>query len=159
LLWLLDLGLLVDRHGQKWDWTEVIGRAEKLGLAGSLRYWLELTEAWYGPFLPTQAVQVLARVKSGAQEAWYIEKARSANARRWNVAWRRAFGDADLSRGLAYLVEVFFPPWAYMQYRYGARTRWLAPVYYGWRFIRAGLVAFRRVGPARTIPDRVSRPG
>ena len=158
LLWLLDLGLLVQCYRQSWDWAEVASRSEKLGLAGSVLYWLELTETWYGALVPAQARQALARAKPGAEESWYIEKSRLAKARVWNFAWRRAFGGADLKRGLAYLGEIFFPPWAYMQYRYGARTRWLAPVYYAWRLVRASWVAFRRVGPA-SASGRMPRPG
>jgi len=34
------------------DWAEVTSRSEKLGLAGSVLYWLELTETWYGALVP-----------------------------------------------------------------------------------------------------------
>jgi hypothetical protein len=146
LLWLLDLRLLVARWGAGWDWSELVGRAERYKLAGALRYWLELAEAWYGPFLPPQAVQALAAAHMFPEEHWYIATARARYARQWEFVWRKAWDAPNLVQALTFFRQTLFPPWAYMQYRYGARSRWLAPLYYGWRFIRAGLVAFRRVG-------------
>jgi hypothetical protein len=146
LLWLLDLRLLVERYGPAWDWGEVVERAARKGLAGSVRYWLELTATWFGAFMPERAAQALASARPGADETRYLDVARTGHTRVADIAWRHAFGDANLWRGLGYLRETFFPPWAYMQFRYGARSRWLAPVYYGWRIIRAGRVAFQRVG-------------
>lgn len=146
LLWLLDLRLLVARYGQSWDWPELVERAARFRLAGALRYWLELTEAWYGPFLPPQAVKVLATARVALEEQWYIATASAGSARQWEFVWKRAWDVGDARQTLTFLGETFFPPWAYMQYRYGARSRWLAPLYYGWRFIRAGWVAFKRVG-------------
>jgi len=146
LLWLLDLRLLVARRGSGWDWSKLVGRAERYKLAGTLRYWLDLTEAWYGPFLPPQAAQALAAARVSPEERWYIATARVGSARQWKFVWRRAWDSPDLRQTAIYIRETLFPPWTYMQYRYGARSRWLAPLYYGWRFIRAGRVAFRRVG-------------
>jgi hypothetical protein len=143
LLWLLDLRLLVERYGQSWDWPELVGRAAKFRLAGTLRYWLELTEAWYGPFLPPQAAEALAAAPAALEEEWYIATARAGTARRWELVWKRAWDVHDARQTLTFLGETFFPPWAYMQYRYGARSRWLVPLYYGWRFIR-GLLCRRR---------------
>jgi hypothetical protein len=146
LMWLLDLRLLVERYGPSWDWPELVERAAKFRLAGALRYWLELTEAWYGPFLPPQAAKVLATVRAAPEEQWYIATARAGFARQWEFVWKRAWDVRDARQTLTFLGETFFPPWTYMQYRYGARSRWLAPLYYSWRFVRAGWVAFRRVG-------------
>lgn len=146
LLWLLDLRLLVARRGTGWDWGELVSRAERYKLAGTLRYWLELAKAWYGPFLPPQAVQALAAARTFPEERWYVATARAGSARQWTFVWRRAWDAPNLSQTLTFIRETLLPPWAYMQYRYGAGSRWLAPLYYGWRFVRAGLAAFRRVG-------------
>ena len=146
LLWLLDLRLLVGRYGQSWDWGELVGRAAEYRLAGALRYWLELTEMWYGPFLPAQAVAALAAARVTSEERFYLSRAVGGHAQVWEYVWQRTFGAAGLRQRLGYVRDLFFPSWAFMQYRYGARSRWLAPLYYGCRFVRAGLVAFRRVG-------------
>jgi len=91
LLWLLDLRLLVARRGAGWDWRELVDRAERYKLAGTLRYWLDLTEAWYGPFLPPQATQALAAARVSPEERWYIATARVGSARQWKFVWRRAW--------------------------------------------------------------------
>jgi hypothetical protein len=146
LLWLLDLRLLVDRYGGDWAWDEVVARAAEMRLAGGLRYWLGLAEGWFGPFLPEAARQALAKVRPAADEARYIADAQRGDLRVWERVWGRARSVAGWRQAVTYLGEILFPPWAYMQYRYRARSRWLAPLYYGWRLVRAGLVALRRVG-------------
>ncbi len=148
LLWLLDLRLLVERYGARWDWGELIGRAGELRLAGALRYWLELTEAWMGACLPAQAREALARARTDDDEDWRIHIARARRVRVGELLWLRARGAGGWPGRLTYLTEALFPPWAYMQYRYRARTRWLAPLYYGWRIARAVVAVFRRVGSA-----------
>jgi hypothetical protein len=104
---------------------------------------LGLTEAWYGAFLPEQARQVLAAIQPAALEQSHLAAAGGAGRRVWQGVWGRARGSSGWRGRLVYIGETFFPPWAYMQYRYRARSRWLAPLYYGWRLVRAGLVAFR----------------
>jgi len=146
LLWLLDLRLLVGRYGGDWDWGQVVQRAAGMHLAGGLRYWLGLAEGWFGPFLPDAARQALAAVRPAADEARHIAEAQKRDLRVWDKLWSRARGTADWRQALLYLGETLFPPWTYMQHRYAARSRWLAPLYYGWRVVRAGLVVFRRVG-------------
>ena len=67
-----------------------------------------------------------------------------------------AWGSAGWRGRLVYIGETFFPPWAYMQYRYQAPLCWSAPFYYGWRLVRAGLVVFRGMGMAAGSRDRGS---
>ena len=112
LLWLLDLRLLVARRGTGWDWSELVGRAERYKLAGALRYWLELAEAWYGPFLPPQAVKALAAAPMFSEEHWYISTSRVGYARQWEFVWRRAWDAPNLPQTLAYIRQTLFSPWA-----------------------------------------------
>ena len=144
LIWLLDLRLLVERYGPTWDWAALLDRARAMHLAAALCYWLAQAELWFGAFLPESARQDLAAEQPAEDEARYLTAAQTGDLRVWANYWQRASGTFGLRQKLAYVREIFFPPWAYMQHRYGARSRWLAPFYYGWRFIRAGLVAFRR---------------
>jgi hypothetical protein len=146
MVWLLDLRLLVDRYGAIWDWDELMSQAEKLQLACALRYWLELTESWTGVDLPARAKQALARARESEGEARRIHIARTRRVRVGKLLWLRAQGAGGWHERLAYLAEVLFPPWAYMQHRYGARTHWLAPLYYGWRVARAVVAVFRQIG-------------
>ena len=146
LIWLLDLRMLTLRYGQAWDWWALIDRARAMHLAAGLRYWLEQTEGWFGAFLPEAAHHALAAVQPTEDEASYIAAAQAGDQQVWETYWRRMSGAAGWRRRLAFVNDAFLPPWSYMQQRYGARSRWLAPLYYGWRFIRAGLVAFRRSG-------------
>jgi hypothetical protein len=146
LLWLLYLRLLLDRYGTTWDWGEVIRRSREFGIAGGLRYWLGLVEEWYGLPLPPEAVQALASEQPGDRERRYIERSQAGYIEEWRWDWEIVMGLASWQERLDYLSHKFFPPWAYMQHRYGVRGRWAAPFYYGWRLVRAGLVAFRRVG-------------
>lgn len=148
LLWLLDLRLLVDRYGTAWDWDELVGRAEAFRLAGTLRYWLELTESWMGACLPAQARRALARARGDEEKARRIHIARVQRVRIGELLWLRARGAGGWRERLVYLAETLFPPWAYMQHRYGARSRWLAPLYYGWRVVRAVVTVFRQLGSA-----------
>lgn len=143
--WLLDIHLLITRYRLIWDWDEVIRRAEDWQLAGSLRYWVELTERYFGPSLPNPAMQALQEVQSSSSESPYLIDTQATRQLRWEKVLRRASGIADWRQRLTYLSEMCFPPWTYMQYRYEARTRWLAPIYYGWRLVRAGMIAFRHV--------------
>jgi len=146
LIWLLDLRMLVLRYGQGWDWAALVDCARAMHLAAALRYWLEQAEGWFGPFLWEDARQVLAAVRPAEDEARYIAAAQAGDQQVWESYRQRMRGAAGWRGRLAFLSDAFFPPWSYMQQRYGARSRWLAPLYYGWRFIRAGLVAFRRSG-------------
>lgn len=146
LIWLLDLRLLVRRYGATWDWAALVQRAAAMHLAAGLRYWLSQAEGWFGAFLPEQARQALAPVSPAEDEARYIAAAQAGDQQIWANYWQRMSGAAGWRGRLRYVRETFFPPWAYMQHRYGASSRWLAPFYYGWRFIRAGLVALRRSG-------------
>jgi hypothetical protein len=146
LLWLLDLRLLVERYGTTWDWAEIVHRAAMLHVAAALRYWLMQAEGWFGAFLPASARQALATAPLAEGEARYIAAAQSGDLRVW-ASYRQLVGELTGRRQrLAHVRETLFPPWAYMQHRYGAGSFWLAPLYYGWRLVRAGLVAFRRVG-------------
>ncbi len=144
LIWLFDLRLLVQRCGAAWDWAGLVERAAALHLAAALRYWLSQAEGWFGAFLPAGARQALASVSPASDEARYLAAAQAGDLPIWASYWQHMSGAAGWRGRLRYVRETFFPPWAYMQHRYGARSRWLAPAYYGWRFIRAGLVAFRR---------------
>ncbi len=146
LLWLLDLRLLVDCCGSTWDWRELVAQAEGMRLAGALRHWLELTETWFGPCLPEQARRVLAEARANGDESQRIRIARGRPLRVGELLWLRARGAGGWRERLAYLAETLFPPWSYMQRRYRARRRWLAPLYYSWRVARAVIVVFRRVG-------------
>ena len=142
-VWLLDLRLLVGRYGETWDWATVMDRASVAHLGGAVKYWLGLTEAWYGPFLPERARQALAAVQPAAMEQPHLAAASGDHQRVWQLVWGRTWGSGGWRGRLVYIGETFFPPWAYMQYRYRARSRWFAPFYYGWRLVRAALVAFR----------------
>jgi hypothetical protein len=144
LIWLLDLRMLVLRYSQSWNWTDVVSRAQGMHLAAALRYWLMQAEYWFGVFLPENARAALDRARPAADEARYIAAAQSGDEKLWKHYWRRMTGAAGLCPKLTYLREILFPPWAFMQRRYGAGSRWLAPLYYGWRLIRAGLTAFQR---------------
>lgn len=144
LIWLFDLRLLVQRYGAAWDWAGLVERAAALHLAAALRYWLAQAESGFGAFLPEQARQALAPVSPADDEARYLAAAQAGDLPIWANFWQRLRGAVGWRARLRYVREIFFPPWAYIQYRYAARSRWLAPAYYGWRFIRAGLVAFRR---------------
>ena len=147
LVWLLDLRLIVERYGTIWDWVELVRRASTLHVAAALCYWLAQAEGWFGAFLPESARQALAAVVQPAEgEARYIAAAQAGNLRVWAFYRQLVGGLADWRQRLAHIRETLFPPWAYMQNRYGARSRWAAPLYYGWRLVRAGRVAFRRVG-------------
>ena len=146
LIWLLDMRLLVERYGPIWDWAALLARAHAMHLAAALYYWLGQAELWFGAFLPASVRQSLAAAQPAEDEARYLAAAQTGDLRVWENYWQRASGTLGLRQKLAYVRETFFPPWAYMQHRYGARSRWLAPFYYGWRFIRAGLVAFRQSG-------------
>lgn len=143
--WLLDVHLLIARYGPIWDWVEVIRRAQDWQLAGALRYWVEITECYFGPSLPLPAQQALQKVQPSAYEAPYLIGARAAQQFVWDNVLRRASGIANRRQRLTYLGELFFPPWTYMQYRYAAGTRWLAPIYYGWRLLLAARIAVRQV--------------
>jgi hypothetical protein len=146
LLWLLDLRLLIDRYGATWDWSEVIRRAHESEMAGGLRYWLGLVEEWYGLSLPPAAAQALSAEQPGDREQRYIERSQVGYVEMWQGVWERTRGFASWRERMTYLFDVFFPPWTYMQRRYSVRGRWAAPFYYGWRLLRAGVVAFRRIG-------------
>jgi hypothetical protein len=148
LLWLLDLRLLVERYAAGWDWRELVARAGEMHLAGVLRYWLELTEKWFGPCLSPAARRALAEVRSDAEESRRLRVARGRPLRVGELLWLRSAGAGGWGGRLAYLAEALFPPWSYMQQRYGAGTGWLAPLYYGWRAMRAVLAVFRRTGSA-----------
>ncbi|MCS7219916.1 MAG: nucleotidyltransferase family protein [Anaerolineae bacterium] len=147
-LWLLDLHLLVERYGATWDWDELVSRAEALRLARALQYWLELAETWMGTRLPAQAKRALTSAQSSEEEEHRLYIARTQRVRVGKLLWLRARGAGGWRERLAYLAEALFPPWAYMQHRYGARSRWLAPLYYGWRIARAVVAVFRQVGLA-----------
>jgi hypothetical protein len=146
LIWLLDLRLLVERYGPTWDWAALLHRARVMHLAAALCYWLAQAELWFGAFLPESIRLELAEAEPAEDEARYLIAAETGDLRLWASYWQRATGTLGSRQKLTYVRETFFPPWAYMQHRYGVRSRWLAPVYYGWRFIRAGLVAFQRSG-------------
>lgn len=146
LIWLLDLRLLVERYGLTWDWAELVQRGAVMHLAATLRYWLAQAEGWFGAFLPEHARRAMAPVVPAKDEARYLAVAQAGEVRVWANYWQHMSGVAGWRDQLRYLRETFFPAWTYMQYRYGARSRWLAPFYYGWRFFRAGLVAFQRSG-------------
>jgi hypothetical protein len=146
LIWLLDLRLLVQRYGPTWNWDNILHRANAMHLAAALYYWLAQTEIWFGAFLSEEARQALAAARPAGDEAKYLSAAQAGDWRVWASYWQRASGTIGLRQRLTFVLETFFPPWTYMQRRYGARSRWLAPFCYGWRFIRAGLVAFRRSG-------------
>ena len=143
LIWLFDLRMLIKHYGAQWDWQEVVSRAAVSHLAGAVRYWLEVTADWFGAFLPSDAVQVLAKVQAAPEEAWHIQISQQDRLRIWQVFWKRGRGQS-LRQRLATYQQIVFPPWAYMQYRYGARSRLLSPIYYGWRGLRALWLAFRR---------------
>jgi len=63
LLWLLDLRLLVERYGATWEWPALVEQAREAHLAAALRYWLDLTEAWFGSFLPGSSAHALFRCR------------------------------------------------------------------------------------------------
>ena len=143
--WLLDIHLLIVRYGPDWDWTEVVRRAEDWQLAGALRYCVEITECYFGPSMPLPAQQALQKAQPSAYEAPYLIGVRAAQQFVWDNVLRRASGIANWRQRLTYLGEMFFPPWTYMQYRYAAGTRWLAPIYYGWRLVLAAMIISRQV--------------
>ena len=120
-------------------------------LAAALYYWLTQAELWFGAFLPESVRQGLAAERPAEDEARYLLAAQTGDQRVWANSWRRASGVSGLRHQLVYVSEMFFPPWSYMQHRYGARSRWLAAFYYGWRFDP------RR--PDRISAFRLSRPG
>ena len=128
LLWLLDLRLLVGRYGESWDWAAVVGRAAEANLGGAVKHWLDLTEAWYGLFLPEGARPALAAVQPAEAEKAHLAVAAGGGRQVWQRVWGRAWGSGDWRGRLVYIRETLFPPWAYMQYRYKARSRWLAPL-------------------------------
>ncbi len=115
-------------------------------LAAALHFWLVQAEFWFGAFLPEPAQRALAAIQPAGDEARYLAAAQAGDLRVWASYWQRTSGVAVWRQQLAYVRETFFPPWAYMQHRSGARSRWLAPLYYGWRFVRVGLMAFQRSG-------------
>ena len=128
---MLDLRLLVERYGPTWDWVALVHRARAMHLAAALCYWLARAESWFGVFLPEPAQQALATAQPAEDEARYLTAAQAGDLRNWASHWQRVSGTAGLRQQLAYVRETFFPPWAYMHHRYGARSRWLAPLYYG----------------------------
>jgi hypothetical protein len=142
-IWLLDLRLIVERFGATWDWSEVITRAQNLKLCGALAYWLEVAEAWCGPFLAPQIRDCLAGIAPDREEVWYLKAAQGNSLRVWQVFQQRGHGRTKQEKARLYW-QILFPPWTYMQYRYQARVRWLAPAYYGWRLLRAAAVSLRR---------------
>ncbi len=148
LIWLLDLRLLVQRYGATWDWAELVERASALHLAAGLRYWLAQAEGWFGAFLPKQARQTLASVSPAEDEARYLAMAQAGDLRIWANYWQRMSGAAGWRGRLRYVREMFFPPWAYMQHRYGARLV-LAGASLLW-------LALRSRRPGRPPPVRMS---
>ena len=128
LLWLLDLRLLVGRYGESWDWAAVVDRAAEANLGGAVKHWLDLTEAWYGLFLPEGARQALAAVQPAEAEKAHLAVAAGGGRQVWQRVWGRAWGSGDWRGRQVYIRQTLFPPWAYMQYRYKARSRWLAPL-------------------------------
>jgi putative nucleotidyltransferase-like protein len=145
-LWLLDLRLMVEHYGRDWDWVNVTRRATQAQLAGAVRYWLQLAECWCGPFIPASAKVAFQSALTTSEERRYLALANGPRLYVWQLILHRARGTGSLRRSIIYMARLFFPPWPYMQYHYHARTRWLAPLYYIWRLIRAGLIAFRRRG-------------
>jgi hypothetical protein len=148
LLWLLDLRLWVDRYGAAWDWRGLVARAGEMRLAGVLGYWLELAEAWLGPCLPPAARDALAEVELHEEESRRLRVVRGRPLRVGELLWLRARGAGDWRARLTYLAETLFPPWRYMQQRYRPASRWLGPLCYGWRVVRAVVAVFRRADSA-----------
>lgn len=148
-VWLLDLRLIIDRYGLAWNWPEVVNRARDFKLAGALRYWLETAERWCGPFLMPAALNALSAIVPYHEEMWYLKAAQADSLRVWQVFWKRGSGLSWRAQIRLY-GEIFFPPWNYIQYRYHARSRWLAPLYYAWRWLRAMAVFLRRYRDFKT---------
>jgi hypothetical protein len=142
-IWLLDLRLIVERYSASWDWSQVIARAQGLKLCGALAYWLEIAEAWCGPFLTPEIRDRLGAIVPDPEEMWYLTAAQGDTLRVWQVFQQRGHG-RGMREKLRLYRQILFPPWTYMQYRYRARTRWLAPIYYSWRLLRAAAVSLRR---------------
>jgi hypothetical protein len=144
LLWLLDLRLLVQRYAANWNWHEVAERAASLELSGSIRFWLKVAQNWFGQFVPAPAWTELNRFPVSKLEAHYLELAHAQATPVWRSALRPLQGLRSIPAKVAYVWLLLFPPWNYMQFRYHATSRLLAPVYYGWRMLRAIAVAFRK---------------
>ena len=144
LLWLLDLRLLVQRHAGTWNWREVAERAASLELSGSARFWLKIAQNWFGKFVPAQAWAELNRFPISKLETHYLERAQAQATPIWRSALRPLQGLHSVTAKVVYVWRLLFPPWTYMQFRYHATSRLLAPVYYGWRLLRAIAVAFRK---------------
>jgi hypothetical protein len=144
-VWLLDLRIIVETYGADWDWPAVVTRAQELRLAGALVYWLETAEEWCGPFLASGAVDAMTSIVPDQAEVWYLNTARAGSRRIWQIFRQRGRGLSWRAQINLYW-QILFPPWTYMQYRYHARTRWLAPFYYAWRLLRAAALTFRRTG-------------
>lgn len=144
LLWLLDLRLLVQRHAKTWNWREVAQRAADLELSGSVRFWLKIAQNWFGQFVPAHAWVELNHFQISKLEAQYLDRAQTNAPRIWRAAMQPVQNLHSLRSKLAYVWHLFLPPWAYMQFRYHATSRLLAPAYYGWRLLRAMAVAFRK---------------
>lgn len=144
LLWLLDLRLLAGRYAAGWDWRELVARAGEMHMAGVLRYWLELTERWFGLCLPAEAHSALATVRPDAEEGRRLRATRGRPLRVGELLWLRSAGAGGWRDRLIYLAETLFPPWRYMEQRYRPVSRWLAPLYYGLRVMRATVAIFRR---------------
>jgi hypothetical protein len=144
LLWLLDLRLLVQRYGATWNWREIAERAASLELSGSVRFWLKIAQNWFGKFVPAQAWTELNRCPVSKLETHYLELAQAQATPIWRSALRPMQGLHSVTAKVVYVWRLLFPPWTYMQFRYHATSRLLAPVYYGWRLLRAMVVAFRK---------------
>ncbi len=145
LVWLLDLRLLIDRNGEVWDWDAVVERVRSLHLSRSVHYYLSACQQWFGSCVPGFALEALSRDAPDAEERHYLHIAESQRPFFLQMILQRARGLGVWRAPRAYFQNVF-PPWTYMQYRYGAGSQWMAPIYYLKRLARGVEIAFKRPG-------------
>ena len=142
LLWLNDIAMVIARHADEIDWTEVLTRTNSYGLMAPVRaVLLHLAHQWAVP-IPASMVGALAEPAAATAKDRTLELLTADTP--VNGPVHRGFfvtmaGLPSWPSRVRFALHAGVPSWAYMQKRYKVRRPVLTPLFYVYR----GLVGVR----------------
>jgi hypothetical protein len=136
LIWFVDLGLIIQRHGNRIDWDRLLAKAERYNLTVPLLLVLSRLKCAFGVEAPEEVHRQLSRVKLNLLEKAVLRRLKEGREVGQVGEFLFAFSLESPRRIAAYLLRAAFPHREIMGQIYGISSPQLIWLAYPLRFFQ-----------------------